>query len=79
MDGSDLNEAVDGELAVSYPSLPESRRSRADSAAVDGAGVGVTERLLVHELIVDLLAEGVYPVVGFSLSEVSSEYVKHLL
>ena len=51
----------------------------ADSAAVDGTGVGVTEWLLVHVLIVDWLAEGVYPAVMFSLSEVSSEHVKHLL
>ena len=32
-----------------------------------------------HALIVNWLAEAVYPVVVFSLSEMSSEHVKHLL
>jgi len=80
MVGSDSNEAVDGELAVSYPSLPElSRRSRTDKAAVDGTGVGVAVQLLVHVLIMDRLAEGVYPDAIFSLSDASSEHVKHLV
>ena len=80
MVGSDLNEAVDGQPAVSYLLLPElSQRSRTDNAAVDAAGIGVAEQLLVHVLIMDRLAEGVYPDVVFSLSGVSSEHVKHLL
>ena len=75
-----MNEAVDGEVAVSYPSLPElSRRLRIDNAAVDGTGVGVTVQLLVHVLIMDRLAEGMYPDAVFSLSDTSSEHVKHLV
>lgn len=40
-------------------------------------GVGVTGRLLVHVLSVDRVTENVYPV--FSLSDVDSEEVAHLL
>ena len=58
--GGDLNKAIDGELAVSYPSLPElSRRSRTDTVAVDGTGVGIAEQFIVHVFILDRLAEGV--------------------
>ena len=75
-----MNEAVDGQPAVSYLSLPElSRRSRTDNAAVDAAGVGIAEQLLVHVLIMDRLAKGMYPDIVFSLSGMSSEHVKHLL
>lgn len=52
--------------------------SRADNAEVEGAGVGVPERLLVHVLNVDRLPEYVQLVVVFSLSEVLSEHVLHL-
>ena len=75
-----MNEAVDGQPAVSYLSLPElSRRLRTNNVAVDAVGIGVAEQLLVHVLIVDRLAKGVYPDIIFSLSGMSSEHVKHLL
>lgn len=55
-----MKDAVDGETAVSYPSLPElSRISRAERAAVEGAGVGVVDRLLVQLLNVERLCDAV--------------------
>lgn len=55
-----MKDAVDGELAVSYPSLPEpSGISKADRAKVEGAGVGVVERLLVQVLKVERLCDAV--------------------
>jgi len=51
-----------------------------EKVAVHGAGIGNAEQLFVRILIVDRLAEDVYPVVIFSLSDMSSEHrVKHQL